>query len=219
MESVTEGIKFLVDFILHIELHLQELFTNYGNGIYAILFLIIFCETGLVIMPFLPGDSLLFALGAFASGVDLNVNLLWVLLWTAAVMGDAFNYTLGRHFGEKIISRFEGRALKRQHIKQAELFFEKWGGWAVVLARFAPFLRTFVPFVAGISKMNYPRFLFYNLLGGFLWISSFLYAGYFFGKLPFFQNNMKLLILGIIVVSLIPAVVGFFKARKLKVEI
>jgi membrane-associated protein len=160
----------------------------------------------------------LFALGAFSSDGTLSVTFLWGLLFTAAVLGDACNYTLGRNFGNKILLKFEGRAIQRKHIRQAELFFEKWGGWAIVLARFAPFLRTFVPFVAGIGHMNYPRFFFYNVLGGFIWITSFLFAGYFFGKLPFFQNNMKLLILGIIIVSLIPAVIGFFKARKIQAE-
>jgi membrane-associated protein len=218
MDSLIDGVKYLIDFILHIEVHLQELFTHYGNGIYAILFAIVFCETGLVIMPFLPGDSLLFALGAFSSDGTLSVTFLWILLFTAAVLGDALNYTLGRNYGTKIIERFEGKVIKRVHLQQAEIFFEKWGGWAVVLARFAPFLRTFVPFIAGISRMNYPRFFVYNVLGGFVWITSFLFAGYFFGKLPFFQNNMKLLILGIIIVSLIPAVIGFFKARSIKIQ-
>ena len=218
MDTLVEGIKYLVDFILHIEVHLQELFANYGRGIYAILFAIIFCETGLVVMPFLPGDSLLFALGAFSADGTLSITFLWALLVSAAILGDATNYTLGRNFGEKILTKFEGRALKRQHVRQAEVFFEKWGGWAIVLARFAPFLRTFVPFVAGIGHMNYAKFFLYNILGGLLWISSFLFAGFYFGKLPFFQNNMKLLILGIIVVSLIPGVVGVLKARKIKVD-
>ncbi len=218
MDTLIDGIKYLVDFVLHIEVHLQELFANYGRGIYAILFAIIFCETGLVVMPFLPGDSLLFALGAFSADGTLNITFLWALLLSAAILGDAVNYTLGRNFGEKILTKFEGRALKRQHVRQAEIFFEKWGGWAIVLARFAPFLRTFVPFVAGIGHMNSAKFFFYNVLGGLLWISSFLFAGFFFGKLPFFQNNMKLLILGIIVVSLIPGVVGIMKARKIKVD-
>mgnify|MGYP000874462467 CR=1 FL=1 len=202
------------DWILNVESHLREFISEYGTLAYVLLFGIIFCETGLVVMPFLPGDSLLFAVGAVSAEQLLDISILYPSLLVAAILGDAVNYSVGRYAFDRVVARFGGRFIKPEHIAEAEAFFAKWGGWAIVLARFAPFLRTFVPFVAGGAHMNPRRFFFFNVLGGFVWITSFLWAGYFFGRLPFFQNNFKALMLGIIAVSVLPAVVGVLKARR-----
>lgn len=201
-----------IDWILSIDTHLREMVSDYGQGVYFILFAIIFCETGLVIMPFLPGDSLLFAAGALSGDGLINVWTLYTSLLVAAIIGDALNYTVGRHAADWVLKRFGGRVIKQQHMDHANAFFEKWGSWAIVLARFAPFLRTFVPFVAGAAKMPYRQFAIFNVLGGFLWVTSFVWMGHFFGRLPFFQNNLKALILGIIAVSMLPVFIGAFRA-------
>lgn len=208
----------LIDFILHIDKHLHEFVINYENWVYAILFLIIFVETGLVLMPFLPGDSMLFAAGAICavSGTPeldnkgLNVWLLMVLLTLAAVLGDSLNYSIGKMFGVK----FFGKYINPKHIKQTEEFFEKHGGKAIIYARFAPFLRTFAPFVAGIGAMNYNRFLLYNFIGAFLWIFGITLVGYFFGNIPIIKSNFKIVVLGIIALSLIQPAIEVIKARR-----
>ncbi len=208
----------LVNFILHIDKHLQEFIISYENWVYGILFLIIFVETGLVLMPFLPGDSLLFAAGTLCAlsgtpelqGKGLNVWLLMVLLSIAAIAGDTLNYIIGRYFGAKIFGKF----LDPKHIKQTEDFFEKHGGKAVIYARFAPFLRTFAPFVAGIGAMQYKKFISYNIIGGVLWIFGITLIGYFFGNIPLIKSNFKLVVLGIIALSLLQPVLEVIKARK-----
>jgi membrane-associated protein len=209
-------IKKLFDFILHIDVHLREIVANYGLWTYVVLFGIIFAETGLVVTPFLPGDSLLFAAGALCAPVDsqLNVHLMAVLLFVAAVIGDTLNYWIGSKIGPKVFSREDSFFLRKKHLERAHAFFEKYGGRAIILARFVPIVRTFVPFVAGVGKMTYSRFIAYNIIGGFVWIYFFIYAGYFFGTQPFVQKNFKLVILAIIILSVLPIVFEFIRARR-----
>ena len=209
-------IRKLVDFIVHIDRHLAEIIASYGLWTYAVLWLIIFAETGLVVTPFLPGDSLLFAAGTFCAKPEtgLNVHLMAVLLWVAAVLGDTVNYWLGSRIGPAVFKREDSMFLRRKHLERAHAFFEKYGGRAIILARFVPIVRTFVPFVAGVGRMHYGRFITYNVLGGFIWIYFFLYAGFWFGGLPFIQKNFKLVILAIIVISVLPIVWETWQAGK-----
>jgi membrane-associated protein len=206
--------KQLVDFILHIDNHLAEIIARYGTGTYGVLFLIIFAETGLVVTPFLPGDSLLFAAGAFSARPDtgLNVHLMAALLLVAAVIGDTLNYAIGAKLGPAVFKREDSFLLRRKHLERAHAFFEKYGGRAIILARFVPIVRTFVPFVAGIGTMSYRRFLAYNIVGGFIWIYFFTYAGYFVGNQPLIQKNFKLVILLIIFISVLPMVFEGWRA-------
>jgi membrane-associated protein len=200
--------KKLVDFILHIDRHLAEIIAHYGTWTYALLFLIIFAETGLVITPFLPGDSLLFAAGAFCARPEtgLNVHVMAAGLFVAAVIGDTLNYWIGAKVGPAVFKREDSIFLRRKHVDRAHAFFEKYGGRAIILARFVPIVRTFVPFVAGVGQMSYGRFIAYNLIGGFVWIYFFIYAGFIFGNQPFVQKNFKLVILVIIILSVVPIV-------------
>ena len=209
-------IRKLVDFIVHIDRHLAEIIASYGLWTYAVLWLIIFAETGLVVTPFLPGDSLLFAACTFCAKPEtgLNVHLMAVLLWVAAVLGDTVNYWLGSRLGPAVFKREDSMFLRKKHLERAHAFFEKYGGRAIILARFVPIVRTFVPFVAGVGRMHYGRFIAYNVLGGFIWIYFFLYAGYWFGGLPFIQRNFKLVILAIIIVSVLPIVWETWQAWK-----
>ena len=207
-------IKQLLDLILHLDKHLVELVNQYQSWTYAILFLIIFCETGLVVTPFLPGDSLLFAIGALASKGDLNVFLVVVLLSIAAILGDTVNYWVGKVIGPKVFSSESSRWLNRKHLERTHEFYEKYGGKTIIIARFMPIIRTFAPFVAGIGNMNYGKFLLYNVVGGILWISLLTYAGYFFGELPFVKENFTLVILAIIVISVLPALIEYWRARR-----
>ncbi len=208
--------KKLIDFILHIDVHLAEIISQYGIWTYAVLFGIIFAETGLVITPFLPGDSLLFAAGAFCAKPEtgLNVHLMAVLLWLAAILGDTVNYWVGAKVGPAVFSREDSIFLRKKHLERAHGFFERYGGRAIILARFVPIVRTFVPFVAGVGSMTYSRFIVYNIVGGFVWIYFFTYAGYFFGAQPFIQKNFKLVILAIIFLSVLPIVFEFVRARR-----
>jgi membrane-associated protein len=206
----------LWDLFVHLDKHLAVLVQNYGLWIYAILFAIIFCETGLVVMPFLPGDSLLFIAGAIAAAGGMNVHLLVILLIVAAVLGDAVNYHVGRWLGPRMFKDDSARFLKRSHLEKAHEFYEKWGGVAIIMARFAPFLRTYVPFVAGMSRMTYAKFALYNVTGGILWVGLVTYLGYFFGNIPWVKSNQGLVSIGIIAVSLIPVLIGLIKARQEK---
>ncbi|TFT31174.1 DedA family protein [Proteus mirabilis] len=219
MELLTQFadlIKFLIDFILHIDVHLAELVAQYGTWVYAILFLIIFCETGLVVTPFLPGDSLLFVAGALSALDinDVNVHLMVLLLLFAAILGDAVNYSIGRIFGEKLFSNPNSRIFKREYLDKTHAFYEKHGGKAIILARFVPIVRTFAPFVAGMGKMSYRHFAFYNVTGAIAWVLLFTYAGYFFGDLDIVQKNLKLLIVAIIVISILPGVIEVIRHRR-----
>lgn len=208
-----ELLNYFIELVLHLDKHLYELVAHYGIWVYGILFLIIFAETGLVIMPLLPGDSLLFAAGAIAATGGLNPHLLVILLIIAAILGDTVNYWIGHYLGPKVFSQTNSRWLNPQHLQRTHQFYEKHGGKTIIIARFLPIIRTFAPFVAGIGAMQYTQFLAYNIIGGIVWVASFVYMGYLFGNLPVVKENFTLLILGIIVVSLIPPVVEFLKHR------
>ncbi|WP_432323199.1 DedA family protein [Yersinia enterocolitica] len=211
-----EFIRFVIDFILHIDVHLAELVAQYGVWVYGILFLILFCETGLVVTPFLPGDSLLFVAGALASlpSNDINVHIMVALMVTAAILGDAINYSIGRVFGEKLFSNPDSKIFRRSYLDKTHQFYEKHGGKAIILARFVPIIRTFAPFVAGMGKMFYRHFAAYNVIGALVWVLLFTYAGYWFGNMPFVQDNLKLLIVAIIVVSILPGVFEVWRHRR-----
>lgn len=208
-------IKSIIDFILHIDTHLVELTNDYGLWVYAILFLIIFCETGLVVTPFLPGDSLLFAAGAITAmpGSELEVVTLGILLIIAAIIGDTVNYHIGKVIGTRVFTR-DYRFIKREHLRRTRLFYEKHGGKTIIYARFIPIIRTFAPFVAGIGEMSYKKFISFNIIGAIVWVVLFLGAGYLFGNIPIIKNNFSTVIIAIILISLIPVVIEFFKARK-----
>ena len=209
-------IKKLIDFILHIDRHLAEIIADYGVWTYAVLFAIIFAETGLVVTPFLPGDSLLFAAGAFCAKPEtgLNVHVMALLLFIAAVLGDTLNYWIGAKIGPAVFKREDSFFLRKKHLERAHAFFERYGGRAIILARFVPIVRTFVPFVAGVGQMTYSRFIAYNIIGGFVWIALFTYSGFWFGNQPFVQKNFKLVILAIIILSVLPIVFEAWRAWK-----
>jgi Uncharacterized membrane-associated protein len=213
-----EFIQFIIDFIIHIDVHLAELVRDYGVWIYAILFLIIFCETGLVVTPFLPGDSLLFVAGTLAAigGNHINVHLMVLLLVVAAILGDACNYTIGKFFGEKLFSNPDSKIFKQSYLKKTHDFYERHGGKTIILARFVPIIRTFAPFVAGMGNMTYRHFFSFNVIGGVCWVPLFMYAGYFFGELDFVKKNLSFLIFAIIFISILPGVFEVIRARKKK---
>ncbi|WP_032114696.1 DedA family protein [Candidatus Arsenophonus nilaparvatae] len=215
-----EFITFIIDFIIHIDLHLAELVAEYGIWLYAILFLIVFCETGLIVTPFLPGDSLLFVAGALTAleSNDLNVHLMVVLIIIAAIIGDAVNYTIGRLFGERLFSNPNSKIFRRVYLEKTHQFYEKHGGKAIILARFIPIIRTFAPFVAGMGKMSYRHFAFYNVAGALIWVLLFTYAGYFFGDLPIVQQNLKLLIVAIILISILPGIIEIWRYRRSSIK-
>ncbi|MEG2311706.1 MAG: DedA family protein, partial [Bacilli bacterium] len=200
-----EFITYLIDFILNIDVHLGELISNYGAETYLILFIIIFCETGLVIMPFLPGDSLIFAAATFAEFGSLNIFILFFIILIAAILGDTVNYHIGKYFSNKLYKLDNNRFIKKKHIETTQHFFEKHGGKSIVLARFVPIVRTFAPFVAGIGNMSYKRFLSYNIIGAISWVSLFIFVGYFFGNIPFVKDNFSVVIIAIIFLSILPA--------------
>jgi membrane-associated protein len=210
-----EIIKFLIEFILHIDKHLGEIIKNYGTFTYLILFFIIFAETGFVFTPFLPGDSLLFAAGVFASLGSLNILVLLLILILAAILGDTLNYWIGHFFGEKIV-RNPKIPIKKDHIEKTNRFFEKHGGKTIILARFVPIVRTFAPFVAGAGQMSYGKFIFYNIIGGILWVSIFTLAGFFFGNIPLVKKNFSLVVIVIILISLVPMIIEVVKNKKTK---
>jgi membrane-associated protein len=211
-----ELIKYLIDLILHLDKHLVELVTQYGAWTYAILFLIIFCETGLVVMPFLPGDSLIFAVGALAAKGVLDLFSISILMIIAAIIGDTINYWIGYKLGPKVFSSQDSRWLNRRHLDRTHQFYEKYGGKTIIIARFMPIIRTFAPFVAGIGRMTYSRFLLYNVVGGVLWIVLFMLAGYLFGNIPIVKRNFTLVIFGIIFVSILPGVIEYLRAVRAK---
>lgn len=209
-----EFITWFIDFFVHIDKHLEELVRSYGVTTYVLLFLIVFCETGLVITPFLPGDSLLFAAGAIASKGSLNVNLMALLLFIAAVIGDAVNYAVGRFIGPKVFERKNSRIFKQEYLSRTQRFFDKYGAKTIIFARFVPIVRTFAPFLAGVGTMSYPKFATYNVVGAAAWVGIFTYLGFFFGSTPIVEKNFKLVILAIIVLSILPAVIEVIKARR-----
>ncbi|MGE0826844.1 MAG: DedA family protein [Candidatus Binatia bacterium] len=209
-----ELIKEFIDLFLHLDTHLQQVITDYGTWTYVILFLIIFCETGLVVTPILPGDSLLFAAGAFAATGSLDAVSLFFLLSVAAILGDAVNYAVGHYMGPKVFSQPDGRFLKKEYLDRTHQFYEKYGGKTIIIARFVPIVRTFAPFVAGVGSMTYAKFATYNVLGALLWVGGCVFAGYAFGNIPIVKNNFTLVILGIIFVSILPGIIEFLRHRQ-----
>jgi membrane-associated protein len=210
-----EYITFFIDLFLHLDKHLAEIVQSFGIWTYLILFVVIFCETGLVVTPFLPGDSLLFAAGALAAAASetLNVLLLWLLLFIAAVAGDTVNYWIGHYIGPRAFS-INNRLFKREYLERTQAFYNKHGGKTIFLARFIPIIRTFAPFVAGVGTMRYGYFITYNIVGGFVWTAVFLAAGYFFGNISFVKNNFSLVIIAIILISIMPGIVEYLRARR-----
>jgi membrane-associated protein len=204
----------IIDYLLHFEVHLDYLITNYHSWTYLFLFLVIFVETGLIIMPFLPGDSLLFAVGAIAARGTLNFWSISSTLFLASIIGDSLNYSLGKFIGPKVFAKEDSLFFQKSHLVKASLFFAKYGGKTIILARFIPIVRTFAPFVAGIGKMTYRKFMSYNLVGGALWVFSFTGLGYFFGNLPVIQRNFKLVIVAILIISVLPAVLEYLRGIK-----
>ena len=203
-----------VDLVLHLDQHLRELAQTYGTWVYAVLFLIVFLETGVVVTPFLPGDSLLFVAGTVAAAGELNVHTLVVLLVVAAIAGDSLNYLIGRYLGPRVFRFDDSRFFKRAHVDRTHAFFERHGGKSIIIARFIPIIRTYAPFVAGIGAMSYKRFLMFNVTGAALWVTLLTYAGFFFGNLPLVRNNLTAVILGIIVLSVMPAIIEFWRAKR-----
>lgn len=209
----------LIDYFLNLDRHLTEFVSLYGPWIYALLFVIIFAETGLVVTPFLPGDSLLFAAGALAAAGSLDITLLIALLCTAAILGDAVNYSMGKFVGPRVFRSdlpqgFWGRALNREHLNRAHDFFERYGGKAIVMGRFAPIIRTFVPFVAGAVSMTYSKFAFYNIMGGVVWVVVCAGGGYLFGEIPIVKENFSLVAMAIVAISLMPMAVELLRQRR-----
>jgi membrane-associated protein len=200
-----EIIKFLIDFVLHMDVYLNDIIANYGAWTYGILFFVVFMETGFVVTPFLPGDSLLFAAGTFAALGSLNPIYLFLLLVSAAIIGDTINYSIGAYIGPRAFSG-EIKFLKQEHLDKTQAFYDKHGGKTIILARFIPIIRTFAPFVAGIGTMKYRKFITYNVVGGILWVAIFISMGYFFGNIPFVKENFEWVIFAIIFISFIPPV-------------
>ena len=211
-----ELISGFVDFVLHLDTHLDHILQDFGPWCYLLFFLIIFAETGLVVTPILPGDSLLFAIGTFAAHGFPNIALIFLTLAAAAVLGDSANYTIGKYFGSLILKKQGAWFLKREHIDRTHRFYEKYGPKTIVLARFVPIIRTFAPFVAGVGKMSYVRFLTYNMVGGVLWIALFVLGGYFFGNIPVVKENFTIVIFAIILISILPAVIEFVRETRRK---
>ena len=207
-------IMHLVDIVLHVDRHLSIIATDYGAWTYFILFMIIFCETGLVVTPFLPGDSLLFATGALCGAGVLDPNIIFILLVAAAFLGDNVNYWIGRRVGPAVFERETTRFFKKEYLLRAHAFYERHGGKTVILARFVPIVRTFSPFVAGIARMTYAKFLAYSIGGAVLWVGVFVYVGYFFGNLPFIKRNFSVAIIAVIFISILPGLFEYIRHRR-----
>lgn len=207
-----------ISLFLHLDVHLTEFVQQYGTWTYAILFMIVFCETGLVVTPILPGDSLLFAAGAIAALGGMNVHLLAVLLVVAAVLGDAVNYAVGAYLGPKAFSNPNSKIFKKAYLEKTQSFYDRYGGKTIIIARFVPIVRTFAPFLAGVGTMTYPKFALYNITGAILWVGVVTYAGYFFGGIDIVKKNFTLVVLGIIFVSLLPIIFEFVKSKREKIS-
>jgi len=209
-----ELLALFIDLVVHLDDHLQALVAAYGAWIYLILFLIVFCETGLVVTPFLPGDSLLFVAGAIAAAGGMNIHLLAVLLIIAAILGDAVNYSVGHYIGPRVLKDRNSRWLNPKHLDRAHAFYEHHGGKTIIIARFVPIVRTYAPFVAGAASMPYPRFALYNVTGAIIWVVSLGYAGYFFGNIPLIKDNLTVVIIVIIILSILPGVFEYLRHRR-----
>jgi membrane-associated protein len=216
---MTEVLAFLVDFILNVDVHLRAFVEAYGTWVYALLFLIVFTETGVVVMPFLPGDSLLFVVGTLCGAGLMSLPLSMLLLFVAAVLGDQVNYSIGRHFGPKVWQWEHSRWFNRRAFEQAHAFYEKYGGITIVLARFMPFVRTFAPFVAGVAEMSRAKFSFYNVVGAAIWVFGLTLAGYLFGNLPWVQQHLEKIIWALILVPGLIALFGAWKARRVEIKL
>lgn len=203
-----------IDFVMHLDVHLTQVARDFGMWTYLFLFLVIFCETGLVFTPFLPGDSMIFVIGNLAKSGELNFPVIIAVLMVAAILGDTCNYHIGKFFGIKLFSKDNARFLKKEYLIKTQNFYAKYGGKTIIIARFIPIIRTFAPFVAGMGSMNYSKFLSYNVMGGISWVALFSFAGFFFGKIPFVENNFSLVIIAIIFISLLPGVITFLRERK-----
>lgn len=202
-----------VDIMLHLDKYLGMLISHYGVATYLILFLIIFLETGLVVTPLLPGDSLIFAAATFAARGFLDITLLIVILIIAAILGDTMNYEIGKHLGKKVLAKKNSRIIKKEYIEKTNSYYDKYGGKTIIIARFIPIVRTFAPFVAGIGKMNYKEFIKFNSIGAFVWVIVVALLGYFFGNIPIVANNFSLVLIGVVIISILPAIVGILKAK------
>ena len=211
MEYLTQ----FIDLFLHLDKSLSNVIQTYGSTTYIILFVVILCETGLVILPFLPGDSLLFAAGAFAAKGDMDITLLFLTLCIAAISGDSINYEVGRLIGPRIARRENSRFVNKEHIAKTHEFYEKYGAKTIIIARFIPIIRTFAPFVAGLGNMGYKKFLHYNVIGGIAWVAICLFAGYLFGNIPLVKQNFTMVIFAIIIVSILPAVIEYIRHRSI----
>ena len=212
-------IRNFIDIMLHLDKYLSIIIQNYGMGTYILLFIIVFCETGLVVTPFLPGDSLLFAAGAFASLGSLNIAVLFFVLGIAAVLGDTVNYLIGKTIGGKLYHKNNLRFIKKEYLDRTREFYERHGGKTIIIARFIPIIRTFAPFVAGIGEMSYLRFVSYNVIGGVFWVGLFTLMGYYFGNLPAVKSNFTFVIFAIIFISILPGIIGFIKQKTNKKQI
>ena len=206
-------IRYVIDFVLHLDVHLDEIIRNYGTWTYGILFGIVFLETGFVVTPFLPGDSLLFAVGTFAARGSLDLYLAMLLLSVAAVLGDTVNYWIGAWVGPKVFHQ-ESRFLNKEHLRRTHEFYERYGGKTIIITRFVPIIRTFAPFVAGIGTMSYGKFIAYNVIGGVGWVVSITLAGFFFGNIPIVKNNFTFVIFAIIVISILPGIVEYVRHHR-----
>ncbi len=209
-----ELIHTAIDIFLHLDRYLAKVIESYGAWTYALLFVVVFCETGLVVTPFLPGDSLLFAAGVFAAKGSLSLPAVFAVLIVAAVLGDAVNYAVGRRIGHRVYDMKDSRVFRKEYIDRTHRFFEKYGGKTIIIARFVPIVRTFAPFLAGVGEMSYPRFAMYNVTGAVLWVLTCVLAGYFFGNLPFVRDNFSVVIIAIVIISVLPAVFEFLRHRK-----
>lgn len=207
-------IKKLIDVILHLDRYLNVIIQSYGNWTYALIFIIIFCETGLVVTPFLPGDSILFATGALAANGTMKLITLFLVFYSAAVIGDTVNYHIGKKIGNKIFEKDNLKYINKDYLKKAHVFYEKHGSMTIVVGRFVPIIRTFVPFIAGVGEMKYSKFIVYNMLGGLMWVALFLFGGFFFGNLPIVKDNFSYVLIAIIFISLLPGVFVFIKEKR-----
>jgi len=206
------NIEYIIDLFLHLDVHLNELILQYGAVTYIILFLVIFAETGLVVTPFLPGDSLLFAAGTFAAIGSFDVALLFILLCIAAILGDTVNYWVGHYIGPKVFHK-ETKFIKKEYLVRTHNFYEKHGGITIIIARFVPIIRTFAPFVAGVGAMTYSKFILYNVTGGIIWVAMFVFGGYYFGNIPVVKNNFSIVIVVIILISVLPGVIEYLRHK------
>lgn len=206
----------LIDFLLHFDEHLKNIINSLGPLTYVILFLIVFAETGLVVTPFLPGDSLLFAVGAVTGSTNLNFLVAYITLLTAAILGDSLNYWIGNKIGPRVFAKENSRVFKKEYLEKTREFYEKYGGKTIILARFVPIVRTFAPFVAGVGTMRYPTFLMYNVVGAFIWVTSMMTAGYLFGNIPFVAKNFEYVVIGIVLFSLVPMLYEYITHQKNK---